>query len=282
VAGLIHGVAPESDIRLYRVLDGKRAGDLFTLNYALHTFVRQTLEDRDKLKGAVINLSLGTGPLSLGHYMPAELIRPQLDPVSLHVLLTAARLQGIVVTAAAGNKRSPGPYVAPENPAASPDCLAVEATNSQGDRADFSRDGEVDAPGGCVPEGKGWASQPHQLANQWLTSLVWRPRKLDKWREAVVEWWKNRGTQPVSALWQSPALPSGYAYSAGTSFATPLVSGLAALIYDAGAHGTDRNWKWVSPETVYDSIKKSMGANDGVVHVPTAIDKALAANGDSP
>ena len=61
VAGMIHAVAPRSDIQLYQVLDQYGCGDLYTLVTQLQTFISQVEADRQaaSLKGAVINLSLG-------------------------------------------------------------------------------------------------------------------------------------------------------------------------------------------------------------------------------
>ncbi len=61
VSGLIHAVAPDSEVQLYPVLDQYGCGNLYTLITRLHTFISQAEVDRQdgRLNGAVINLSLG-------------------------------------------------------------------------------------------------------------------------------------------------------------------------------------------------------------------------------
>lgn len=284
VAGLIHGVAPLSDIRLYRVLDDKREGDLFTLNYALHTFIRETLQDRSSLRGAVINLSLGSFPLPMIQSTSTAQIRQSLKPVSLHTLLTAAHCFGIVVAAAAGNSRSES-VILSQNPAQSPDILAVAAsTNSRIEtQACFSQNGNVLAPGGngtapgCRPPGR--ADRP----DQWLMSLASKPESQSTSLPQVGHWLRNvprRKQQiripPQDLFRWAIREPSGYAHSAGTSFSTPLVSGLAALIFQAGARTTPEGRQWISSEVIHESIKESGAGRKGIAHAPTAIEKALA------
>jgi hypothetical protein len=73
--------------------------------------------------------------------------------------------------------------------------------------------------------------------------------------------------------------PTGYAHAAGTSFSAPLISGLAALIFEAGAGHGPGGTRWVSSDVIYESIEQSAVEHDGVIHVPTAIQKALEATG---
>lgn len=197
VAGLAQRVAPYSDIHLYRVLDEYVRGDLFTLDVALRDFIAGTPEHIDGRKRAVINLSLGVLP-------PKDISDFELPPevMALELLLTGARCQGMAVIAAAGNDREFGEPAPRANiPARYPYVLGVAASNNVGRAACFSNAGDIAAPGG---EGTGDREcKPCTPENCEKLSVI----------SLVLE-------------------PPGYAYWAGTSFATPLVSGQAALLFE--------------------------------------------------
>ena len=275
VAGLIHGVAPDSDIRLYRVLDGERKGDLFTLNYCLHNFIRGVVQDLGVLSGAVINLSLGSSPLSQPPpFAPDLLVKQNLHPVSLHTLLTAAHSHGIVVTAASGNGGKLLASAVPQNPAQSPDTLAVAASDKAGGQACFSQNGNVCAPGGG---GTGQACQlptPQEAPKQWLMSLISRPRDFSEWVQAMKEGLHQLQTQPLSSFKWGQLLFPGYAYAAGTSFSTPLVSGLAALLFEAGVDDSQTAKRWISSDKVHTIIAQNTYGQAKVIHVPNAVQAA--------
>jgi hypothetical protein len=105
VAGLVHAVAPASEIRLIRVLDEVGCGDLFTLNEALERFTGEVKRERGTLKGVVVNLSLGVHNLEkdviLDKCGPED---PENDIVSLCTALSDAYNDGAVIVAAAGNE----------------------------------------------------------------------------------------------------------------------------------------------------------------------------------
>jgi len=104
-------------------------------------------------------------------------------------------------------------------------------------------------------------------------SLVSKRRGFRGWLQAIQRWLRRIVTPSQSSQgWYFP-LPSGYAYAAGTSFSTPLVSGLAALVFDAGARKTATGWDWISSNEVHEIIQASGQGHKGIVHVPTAIAK---------
>jgi hypothetical protein len=255
VAGLIHAVAPRSEIHLYRVLDEFRMGDLWTLNLALHDFISTTLAAGDKPTGAVINLSLGGHPpqdyerrlaqLMGEAWSPAQLSRLTrlllLEVTSLKTLLSAAQGRGIVVVAAAGND-SYGQEVigGPQIPASFSEFIGVGSTGIKGNRACFSNWGDAAAPGG---DGNATTCQP--MVDQCSDGCEYGL---------------------MSLVTVSDVFPMGYAYWAGTSFSAPLVSGLAALVLEKEAGE-------VSPSEVRSKIIDSAtesagwdrpGAPDGV------------------
>jgi subtilisin family serine protease len=200
VAGLAHAVAPASEIYLVRVLENDGCGDLFSISEGIQMFMNQMQQDPDR-KGQpiVINLSLGVHkppcPTSFG--LPREV-------VSFQQVISDARKSGAVVVAAAGNssydKVSPNEM---EIPAKDPGVIGVAASNSNGGRGCFSNEGDVAAPGGDGIKGKTSCDIPAGVCDEdpryCMVSLIYKPE------------------------------PAGCAYWVGTSFATPLVSGLAAL-----------------------------------------------------
>jgi subtilisin family serine protease len=193
VAALIHAVAPESSIRLYRVMDEHARGDLSLLVAALGQFIQYAGP------GGVINLSLGVHPVP-GHKGG--------HVYALAFLLAYAHCLGLVVVAAAGNDswglRRPEPA---QLPACYGHVVAAQASNVSSTRAAFSNLGDIAAPGRDVIS-------------------------LD------VEW----------PSWE------GFCYWTGTSFAAPLISGMAALILE-------RHTGPVSAADVQNEIKRRAQAS---------------------
>jgi subtilisin family serine protease len=200
VAGLVHAVAPQSSITLSRVLDTYGQGDLYTLTRELHAFNREVIAAGTSLDGAVINLSLGVHPppnaAALG--LPPDII-------ALLTAIQGADGFGIVVVAAAGNDSNLASVAPLQLPGAYPSVIGVAGSSAQRGRSCFSNSGDIAAPGGngvgasCTPP----SPCPPACANQ-----------------------------PISIVLPG-AGESGYAYWPGTSFASPLVAGAAALVLDA-------------------------------------------------
>lgn len=206
VAGLAHAVAPQSEIYLVRVLENDGCGDLFGINEGIQRFISQTLEAKGTLRGTVLNLSLGvhTPPSPEKFGLPEEV-------KSLEYILAEAVSLGAVVVAAAGNdsfdKLPPVPPNEMEIPAQYPFVVGVAASNNENDRGCFSNRGDVAAPGGDgeFADGETPCVLPNCLADPNLCVISLAPNS-----------------------------PTGYAYWVGTSFATPLVSGQAALLLEEG------------------------------------------------
>lgn len=193
VAGLIHALAPYSDIHLIRVLDDAAQGLMSTLLIALARFIREVGND-GSLRGAVINLSLGLADSDEGG---------RAEPASLRLLLDVANALGIVVVAAAGNDSAPTPGShGPQIPAAWETVIGVSASNYERKLACYSNAGDVMAPGGG---GVAPYCQPG----------------LDRCRTADCKY---------ALISLSTASWTGFGYGVGSSFAAPLVSGLAAII----------------------------------------------------
>lgn len=206
VSGLVHAVAPHSEIHLVRVLENDGCGNLYSIAKGLHMFMDATLQDRGgTLRGTVMNLSLGV-------HRPAgatERFKLPEEVVALQSAVSLALDRGAVVVAAAGNDSyDSGPTPSSmEIPANESGVLGVAATNVNRGRGCFSNEGDIAAPGG---DGVGQCEVPKCDENNPEACLV--------------------------SVIQKPE--SGYAYWVGTSFATPLISGLAALVLEQGGGTT--------------------------------------------
>ncbi|MFN2182589.1 MAG: S8 family peptidase [Anaerolineae bacterium] len=239
VAGLVYAVAPHSDIFLYRVLDKHARGNLFVLCQALMEFMGRVLSNPDVPNGAIINLSLGLPlPANWQSQVGTESI------FALEVVLALAHCLDVTVVASAGNESTrAGPVAPAEFPASLPHVIGIMASNYDDDRSCFSNEGDVTAPGGdgydcgngCEPESENTDC-----------SCPWN-------KVADAERWKYGVIGPVLP---NSEFPHGFARWLGTSFAAPLVSGLAALVLDKGK-GT------LSPEQVWVSIRDNARAAAG-------------------
>jgi subtilisin family serine protease len=221
VSGLIYGVAPESQINLIQVLDGEGCGDLFTLARGISYFTSTFSESEELMKNVVINLSLGVArPPEGGTGAPAWF---DVAVESLETVLTTSYQWGSVIVAAAGNDSSINPGPPPGSGARMPAHLpadyqiviGVAASNQSNQITCYSNEGDVMAPGGDT----GWdtASSTCQIKTEDC------PNSSDP---------ENCPWGLVS-LYNASSAPE-FAYWVGTSFAAPLVSGIAALGFDNG------------------------------------------------
>ncbi len=208
-SGLAHAIAPKAEIQLLRVLNKNNIGDLYTLLKAIFDFIKSHTQDNSNWIGSVLNMSLGIRipPDKAGMALPLEV-------QSLRDILQAAKCAGIVVVAAAGNNsanlRQPEPANLPANWS---EILGVAASDQSMGRACFSNRGNIGAPGG---DGKTKADDPNSCepANHVC------------------------GQQDCKYAVIGPVLKTetntGYAYWSGTSFAAPMVAGLAACVIEKG------------------------------------------------
>ena len=182
------------------------------------------------------------------------------DPVrSLLFTMYAADRMNITVVAAAGNDSWRDEYqtqpLAPQLPAAYPFVIGVAGSNANRQRSCFSNWGDVSAPAGegalgLVPvvSGTEVISVTSTCAASFETPLVGPVRFSQRYGR-------------------------GYATWNGTSFATPLVSGLAALVLEAGAQP---NGNGLQTGTVARAIKCGASAADGVINVPLTLMRCMS------
>ncbi len=192
VAGLIHALAPAADIQLIRVLDDTAQGTLFSLVTALYQFMSSLPEGQR----AVINLSLGFQGSDEEGAVDWD------GPDLLRDVLQRAYERNIVTVAAAGNENDGGNEDIPaEFPARWKFVVAVAACDSKKRRACFSNQGDVMAPGG------------NGLKNCQSPAGRW-----------------HDGDCPYAVISLDVGAFTGYSYGIGTSFAAPMVAGLAARL----------------------------------------------------
>lgn len=244
VSSLIHAFAYDSQIDLYRVLDDAGCGDLYRLNIAMLDFLSADWSPNGLIKHAVINLSLGVrkprylptdSPAfdtskaeisKLGEEILEAFMTVQADPSieSLETVTQFASQAGMVIVAAGGNdsnKNDPSyPNPLPmELPADYSYVIGVSASTNTDNNgpACYSNQGNVAAPGGDAKE----VDSNGNLTCVPPTNYCPNIDSLNP--DPSCEY----GVIGLSTL----STNTGYAYWVGTSFATPMVSGLAALVY---------------------------------------------------
>jgi subtilase family serine protease len=230
-AGLINAVAGADEIDLYQVLNAAGCGDLATLNKALNEY-RSTMQSKHEggLQGVIISLSLGV----LQPENPETKGLP-VDIYTLQQTLYDFTQEGAVIVAAAGNNSAglPAPRTS-DLPAAYPYVIGVAATNIEDQRACYSNLGHIAAPGGDGGSFDGtWPDNP-EVAKALNTA------------------YSGKTCLPVAFTCQpddpncyyglvsySPGSATRYRFWSGSSFAAPLVSGIAVRLLDMGHQSVD-------------------------------------------
>jgi hypothetical protein len=271
VAELIHAMVPNSNIQLIRVLYEDGCGDMWTLNKGLEDYKSRMSAWTGKLDKTVINMSLGirlpkeleedddtgaeqdkpgepeqdTGPEDEpGDTTPevngekyevtetlAALFNEELE--TLETLINDAYDMGAIIVASAGNDSTRKldtmdrvvENIAPiQVPAKFDNVIGAVATNPDGIRACYSNKGEagdVAAPGGeggvdpqdskdlCASRASSWYEMPDPCSHTDMANCQYGLTSLVQTRY-----------RPQYMIWS------------GTSFSAPLISGMAALLYE--------------------------------------------------
>lgn len=214
VTGLIHALAPESEYTLYRVLDDRGCGDLFGLVEGLHLFMAEVSGPAGSLGNVVINMSMGVlQPRDAGEGVAV-----------LEAAVLEAFERGAVLVAAAGNDSVSADHRLPaELPAAYQEVIGASSVNNQTAPTCYSNQGDVAAPAGEADlTGKlGSEDEPLRCEPRAYTCTAAG--------DGPACWWGVISLATVSE--------TDYAYWVGTSFAAPLVSGLAAAADQSMAQG---------------------------------------------
>ena len=238
VADLAHLVAPEAELHLFRALDEYGFGNLFTLNKVLNHLLyhAQSREER-----AVINLSLGI--LSSANITQSY---------SLEYLLSGAYQIGHIIIAAAGNfsyiNENGHSVTAPtQHPARLPYVLAVAATDYTSGKSCFSSESvDIAAPGG---NGDSWCQPPVNTCGP-------------EGQYCVIGW--------------NPASETTFAGVQGSSFATSLVSGQAALMWQRGETSANVNQIMCAlrGSALYRPEQPALGY--GLTNIPASLDTLIS------
>lgn len=272
-SSMIQGVATQADVHLLQVLNNELRGNLITLLDTMNQYLTIYKQFYPEKIHHILNLSLGfewnsdmdldpgspqaaamdkvrqliAGLRSQAEYRfldPAPATTSELPFVALRAYLQQVGELGHLVVAAAGNRGNPNNDDAHPDalePASLPAVLGVSSTNYLGQPSCFSNRGDVGAPSGDGP-----SSCEVDLETQCNHALPCKDAIIGR----------------VYA-----AYSSGYAYWTGTSFAAPLASGLAALVWE----GHDE----LTPEAVKKLIESC--EEQGVIDVRNTLEALDAA-----
>jgi hypothetical protein len=258
VAGIIHDLAPKASIECIRVLNDSGIGDFGIICEALWRIQQRMMTD--ELGQVVVNLSLVISPpdeeiaslwfgddcchASDAGSMISEI---QLLRLGLHTVIQSLTAQGAIVVASSGNESNanaapsmsmgmgtPAPTrLGPRYPAAFPEVISVGAVDGTG-KATFYSDYPALPPnhngiatyGGLPPTPHPPVPTPHVAPTVTVS-------------DEPVGLYSSQVYPPLSAAPPSVQYlepnTSAWAYWAGTSFATPIISALAARVLE-GLH----------------------------------------------
>lgn len=237
-AGLIHAVAPGSEISIIRVLADDYRGDLYTSLREIFRFVKNQIHTESKSNRTIIqfNPAIRVPPVDANY-------SPFVEIQSLKVLITALHQRQVILVAPAGNLSTNNLAKNPNMPAGMGKVISVAASNRRNQRACFSNQGELAAPGGdglvqearnCMPFEQDFPSA------DWEFGLI------------------------GPALEETPH--SGFVFWSGTSFSAAFVSGLSALLLHlGGAEMTADQVREALFAGAFPSQDKNLGA--GIINV---------------
>lgn len=217
------GLAPNVQLMDLRVFPTIRVGGRAIPTGATFEHINAAIRYATEHGADVINLSLGTSFCSVEQISPRFQDEVQRILDQQHEVIREAVSQGVVVVAAAGNN---GQCV--EFPSKFPEVIAVGATSKNGEITGYSGRGPevwVTAPGGSITPDEFFAR-----FEQGFKDLV-----------------------PVlDTLIMTPYLRDNYGWFSGTSFSTPIVSGVVALMLSANPDLTPDDVREVLAATATD------------------------------
>jgi hypothetical protein len=269
VAGIVHDLAPKAQIECIRVLNDKGVGDGQMLVKVFQDILKRMAPPSNGKRAGdlykkhiVINMSLVTTPYDkeITNRLPG--VDPQSVRVTLESLLKIMAAQGVVFVASAGNDSDPrdpsmsmasdpgvGAHLGPRFPASFEDVIAVGALDKAGNPTQYSNypgDDGVSTYGGDIPSPI--AGDPKSPPPDCLT----RANVTD----AIIGVYSALSYPALLSTDCEPDYPipntNAWAYWSGTSFATPIISAVAARALELQLRGK-------LPGSVRDAIKSTSG-----------------------
>jgi subtilisin family serine protease len=249
-AGIIRDIAPQAEIHVVRVLDEAGVGDTYGLIKALRALPGRLLTD-DPNERLIVNLSLMVSvpdsKAMLGEWFAGSAndaatlaqwwrdIDVLLDSTHRNLFETIEWLgeQGVLVVAAAGNDYGGNGYRAePRLPAAYDSVLGVAAVNRRTQPANFSNRGDraVYGNGVAVFGGSRGPLAAGRAAEE---------------QDKIIGIFSAKNF-PLNA----GSNETGWAYWAGTSFATPVISAIAANLW--ATHSGTTIAQYGPPQLIWD------------------------------
>jgi hypothetical protein len=252
VAGIMRDLAPEAKIEWVRVLNDFGVGDIHTLIHALEKIHNRMATGDLRNKHVVINIALVVMPphdelpqlwfSDDGCFQAGDLgsMMYNLDLLStpLHMVIQSLSGLGAVIVAAAGNDSNTPDMpmrMGPRYPAAFPEVISVGAVDNSNLPAFYS-----DYPS-LPPNHNGIATYGGGFPRAKTSSLDVDPDDVTLVEPATpIDALRGLYCSPVfpalSANHQGksyePPTKSGWAYWPGTSFATPIISAVAARVLE--------------------------------------------------
>ena len=239
VTGIIESIVPDANIEYIRVLNDYGVGDTGTLVASLEEIYGRMLPGGDLYnKPVVVNMSLVMTPsdddlfmnwfgdsVNCGPDMHLQMMNDtKLLRSQLQIAIQALASSGAVIVASAGNDSNsidmPG-RIGPRYPAAFPEVLSVGAVDRQGEMASYSNYPQL-APqhNGIATYGGGVPTQA-DIARDEVDAFIGL--------YSASTYPALEATNPLTP--DSPAPNNhAWAYWSGTSFATPIISAVAARV----------------------------------------------------
>ncbi len=241
VTGIIESIVPDANIEYIRALNDYGVGDTSTLVAVLEEIHYRMLPEGDLYnKPVVINMSLVMTPSEEDLFMnwfgdsvncdpdmhvqmmnDAKLLRSQLQ-----VAIQALAARGAVLVASAGNDSNSidmPERVGPRYPAAFPEVLSVGAVDRQGEMASYSNYPQLVPQHNGIATYGGGVPTKADIANDEVDAFIGL--------YSAPTYPALEATNPLTP--DSPAPNNhAWAYWSGTSFATPIISAVAARVLE--------------------------------------------------
>lgn len=272
VAGIVHDLAPNAKIECIRVLNDGGVGDGQTLIKVFQDILKRMAPPSKGKKAGdlyqkpiVINMSLVTTPYDKEITSRLPGVDPTTVRETLETLMKTMAAQGVVFVASAGNDSDPrdtsmsmasdncvGKHLCPRFPASFEDVIAVGALDMLGNPTQYSNfpgANGVSTYGGDLPK---VIKAVNPEATPPSTDCMTKAEVTD----AIIGVYTALSYPALSATDCEPNYPipnsNAWAYWSGTSFATPIISALAARILELKLRGKLQ-------QSVRDAIKSAAG-----------------------